>query len=108
MLQLSQDPRLYERLVASLAPNIFGMEDVKKGLLCQLFGGCGKSFPGGRVRGEINCLLVRADHNTHTHTHTRCMRRAHKRSRRCRLTQRTKSLWPRKEVDQTVYVCVCP
>jgi DNA replicative helicase MCM subunit Mcm2 (Cdc46/Mcm family) len=36
-----------------------GMDDVKRGLLCQLFGGQGKAFPGGRVRGEINVLLVR-------------------------------------------------
>jgi DNA replication licensing factor MCM4 len=39
ILALSADPRLYERLVASLAPNIYGMDDVKRGLLCQLFGG---------------------------------------------------------------------
>ncbi len=58
--QLAADLQLYERLVASLAPNIYGLDDVKKGLLCQLFGGCGKTFPGGRVRGEINVLLVRA------------------------------------------------
>jgi DNA replication licensing factor MCM4 len=48
-----------ERLVASFAPNIWEMEDIKKGLLAQLFGGLGKTFPGGRVRGEINVLLVR-------------------------------------------------
>jgi hypothetical protein len=47
-----------ERLVASFAPNIWEMEDIKKGLLAQLFGGLGKTFPGGRVRGEINVLLV--------------------------------------------------
>ena len=56
---LSQDPRLYERLVASFAPNIWEMDDVKKGLLSLLFGGMSKAFPGGRVRGEINLLLVR-------------------------------------------------
>lgn len=57
---IAADPRLYERLVASFAPNIWEMEDVKKGLLTQLFGGMGKAFPGGRVRGEINVLLVRS------------------------------------------------
>jgi len=49
---------LYETLVRSLAPSIFGMDDVKKGVLCQLFGGCSKAVPGGRIRGDINCLLV--------------------------------------------------
>jgi len=55
---LAADPQLEARLIASFAPNIWEMEDVKRGLLCQLFGGLGKSFPGGRVRGEINALLV--------------------------------------------------
>lgn len=55
---LSNDPDLEARLIASFAPNIWEMDDVKRGLLAQLFGGVGKSFPGGRVRGEINALLV--------------------------------------------------
>ena len=55
---LAADPRIYDRLVASMAPNVWEMEDVKKGLMCQLFGGSCKIFPGGRIRGEINLLLV--------------------------------------------------
>ena len=55
---LAADPRIYDRLVASMAPNVWEMEDVKKGLMCQLFGGSCKVFPGGRIRGEINLLLV--------------------------------------------------
>lgn len=55
---LSRDPRLYDRLVASLAPNIWEMDDVKKGVLCMLFGGVAKNFPGGKVRGDINVLVV--------------------------------------------------
>eukprot|EP00798_Chlamydomonas_sp_ICE-L_P007906 gene7906-1118_t len=54
---LAEDPRLYERMVASMAPNIWEMDDIKKGLLCQLFGGSTKTFPGGRIRGEINVLM---------------------------------------------------
>ncbi|KAG2484937.1 hypothetical protein HYH03_016323 [Edaphochlamys debaryana] len=56
--ELSADPRLVDRLVASLAPNIWEMEDIKKGVLCQLFGGVPKAFPGGKIRGELNVLLV--------------------------------------------------
>ncbi|MEW5317187.1 MAG: hypothetical protein WDW38_008512 [Sanguina aurantia] len=56
--ELSKDPNLYTRLVASLAPNIWEMDDVKKGVLCQLFGGVTKSWPGGRIRDNINVLLV--------------------------------------------------
>jgi len=56
--ELAADPEVYERLSASLAPSIWQLEDVKKGLLCQLFGGVSKPISGGKTRGEINVLLV--------------------------------------------------
>jgi DNA replication licensing factor MCM4 len=52
---------VYERLVSSLAPSIWEMEEVKKGLLCQLFGATHKVFKGtnaNKVRGDINVILV--------------------------------------------------
>ncbi|CAG9465584.1 unnamed protein product [Pedinophyceae sp. YPF-701] len=58
MVALSRDPDIYQRLVASVAPSVWEMDDVKRGILCQLFGGEVKTFTGGRVRGEINVLLV--------------------------------------------------
>jgi DNA replication licensing factor MCM4 len=45
-------------LARSLAPSIHELDDVKKGVLCQLFAGVPKVFTGGRIRGEINVLLV--------------------------------------------------
>jgi DNA replication licensing factor MCM4 len=39
---IAADPDVYERLAASLAPSIWQLDDVKKGLLCQLFGGVSK------------------------------------------------------------------
>ena len=55
---LSYDPEIYERLTRSLAPSVWELDDVKKGLLCQLFGGTPKTFSSGqRFRGEINILL---------------------------------------------------
>jgi len=33
------------------------MDDVKRGILCQLFGGIRKSYSGGQTRGELNVLL---------------------------------------------------
>ena len=33
---------LYHKLARSLAPSIWELDDVKKGLLCQLFGGVNK------------------------------------------------------------------
>ncbi|KAL0018271.1 hypothetical protein WJX77_002133 [Trebouxia sp. C0004] len=56
--ELGADPDIYEKLTASIAPSIWQLDDVKKGVLCQLFGGCTKEWLGGRVRGEVNVLLV--------------------------------------------------
>jgi DNA replication licensing factor MCM4 len=58
---LGSQPDIIGRLVKSFAPSIWENEDVKKGLLCQLFGGTEKDGDGfglrGRLRGEINILL---------------------------------------------------
>lgn len=57
--ELSKQPDIYERLTRSLAPNIWELDDVKKGLLCQLFGGNAlKLANGASFRGDINILLV--------------------------------------------------
>ncbi|KAF8211389.1 MCM-domain-containing protein [Mycena galopus ATCC 62051] len=62
--ELSQRPDIYDLLARSLAPSIWEMEDVKKGILLQLFGGTNKSIQRGgggggpRYRGDINVLLV--------------------------------------------------
>jgi DNA replication licensing factor MCM4 len=55
---LAADPAIYDRLAASVAPSIWQLDDVKKGVLAQLFGGVAKAYPGGRARGEINVMLV--------------------------------------------------
>ncbi|CCG82209.1 DNA replication licensing factor mcm4 [Taphrina deformans PYCC 5710] len=57
---LSQRPDCYEILARSLAPSIWSMDDVKKGILLQMFGGTNKTFSRGaapRYRGDINVLL---------------------------------------------------
>lgn len=48
--QLASDPDIYERLVQSLAPSIWGMDDVKKGVLCMLFGGNSKRVKKGTTQ----------------------------------------------------------
>lgn len=51
---------IYELLSRSIAPSIHEMDDVKKGILLQLFGGTNKSFEKGgspKYRGDINVLL---------------------------------------------------
>ncbi|KAI5962244.1 mcm4 [Candida pseudojiufengensis] len=58
IIEISQRDDLYEVLARSLAPSIYEMDDVKKGILLQLFGGTNKTFQkGGRYRGDINILL---------------------------------------------------
>lgn len=49
----------YEQLAASIAPEIYGHEDVKRALLLQLIGGTTKSYEDGiRIRGDINICLM--------------------------------------------------
>ena len=59
---LAQSPDIYERLTASVAPSIWELDDIKKGILCLLFGGTNKEVGTGptqqRCRGEVNVLLV--------------------------------------------------
>ncbi len=45
MEALGADPDIYQKLTASVAPSIWQMDDVKKGILCQLFGGSSKVLP---------------------------------------------------------------
>ena len=59
--ELSRHSDIYERLAKSVAPSIWELEDIKKGILCQLFGATNKTFKGAsanKVRGDINILLV--------------------------------------------------
>merc|ERR1712142_1134457 len=57
---LSKKPDVYERLARDIAPSIYENEDVKKGILLQLFGGNRKDFSKtgrGQFRSELNILL---------------------------------------------------
>ena len=58
--ELSQDPRIGERIIKSIAPSIYGHRHVKTAVGLSLFGGCAKQGGGGthRVRGDINILLL--------------------------------------------------
>ncbi|XP_048476043.1 DNA replication licensing factor MCM7 isoform X1 [Rhincodon typus] len=48
----------YEKLAASIAPEIYGHEDVKKALLLLLVGGVDQSPKGMKIRGNINICLM--------------------------------------------------
>lgn len=47
----------YEKLAGSIAPEIYGHEDVKKALLLLLVGGVEQAPRGMKIRGETRCLL---------------------------------------------------
>lgn len=57
--ELNQGGNVYEKLAKSIAPEIYGHEDVKKALLLLLVGGVTKELGDGmRIRGDINICLT--------------------------------------------------
>lgn len=56
---MSRRDDIYEHIVSQIAPVIYGHEDIKKALACQLFGGSRTILPDGmKLRGDINVLLL--------------------------------------------------
>ena len=59
MLEMRNTSLLYQKLSSSLAPTIYGHDDIKRGLLLQLIGGVHKkTADGGCIRGDINICIV--------------------------------------------------
>ncbi len=57
--KLAKDPKIYKKLIGSLAPSMFGMDNIKLATIFQLFGGVPKQLKDGtRIRGNIHILLV--------------------------------------------------
>ncbi|KAJ1929399.1 minichromosome maintenance protein 5 [Tieghemiomyces parasiticus] len=58
-INLARQPDFYRNFTRSIAPSIFGNEDIKCAIACLLFGGSKKVLPDGmRLRGDINVLLL--------------------------------------------------
>lgn len=56
---LARDERIGKRIVKSIAPSIYGHEDIKLAVALSLFGGVPKDVGGKhRIRGDINVLLL--------------------------------------------------
>ncbi len=56
---MQQDRHLYQKLISSIAPHIYGHDDIKKGILLQMLGGVHKQTPEGiHLRGDINVCVV--------------------------------------------------
>ena len=57
--ELAKDPRIHERLINSIAPSIYGHEDIKEALILQLVGGVSKEREDGiKTRGDMHVLLI--------------------------------------------------
>lgn len=56
---LSQEANIYSKLARSIAPEIYGLEDVKKSLLLMMAGGVSKVTESGmKIRGDMNLCLM--------------------------------------------------
>ncbi len=53
------DPDIFRKIVASIAPSLYGLTTEKEALALQLFSGVPKVMPDGRrIRGDIHAILV--------------------------------------------------
>ena len=57
-LRQLQDDNFYETLSSSIAPEIYGHDDIKKALLLLLVGGVDRNPSGMKIRGNVNICLM--------------------------------------------------
>eukprot|EP00871_Galdieria_phlegrea_P001188 jgi/Galph1/206/GphlegSOOS_G4959.1 len=56
---IKSTPNLYQALVNSVAPTVYGHDEIKRGILLMLFGGVHKvTSEGMNLRGDINVCIV--------------------------------------------------
>ena len=59
IIELSNRDDIYEAMVGSIAPAIYGYEEEKLAMILQLFSGVTKHLPdGSRIRGDLHMLLI--------------------------------------------------
>ena len=59
ILELSKDPKIFEKLATSITPSVWGYQEIKKSLVLQLFSGVKKVHADGqKSRGDMHILLI--------------------------------------------------
>ncbi|MEM1537291.1 MAG: minichromosome maintenance protein MCM [Candidatus Nezhaarchaeales archaeon] len=59
ILEAAKDPWIVSKIVNSIAPSIYGLQEVKEAIAYLLFGGRPKVLPDGvRIRGDLNVLII--------------------------------------------------
>ncbi len=59
IIELSNHDDIYDEMVASVAPSIYGYDQEKLSMILQLFSGVTKHLPdGSRIRGDLHMLLI--------------------------------------------------
>ncbi|MDE1823282.1 MAG: minichromosome maintenance protein MCM [Candidatus Micrarchaeota archaeon] len=58
--EMGKDPHIFEKIAKSIAPSIYGYDEIKRALALQLFGGTPdkKLIDGGLIRSDIHLLLI--------------------------------------------------
>ncbi|EDR29574.1 DNA replication licensing factor mcm6, putative [Entamoeba dispar SAW760] len=77
--EISLHPDVFQMFINSFAPNIFGHENIKKGILLLLFGGVHKTTKEGiALRGDINICVI-GDPSTAKSQFLKCVSTIHPR-----------------------------
>lgn len=58
IIWLAQDPEIYNKIITSVAPSIYGHKIIKEAIMYQLFGGVDKSYVDRNIRGAIHILWI--------------------------------------------------
>jgi len=59
IVRLSSSEDIYDKMIASIAPSIYGYNQEKLAMILQLFSGVTKQLPdGSRIRGDLHMLLI--------------------------------------------------
>lgn len=57
--EMTKDNKLFDNMIESLFPSVYGSDEIKRGILLQLFGGVSKkTLEGTSLRGDINVCIV--------------------------------------------------